>query len=152
MSESDELQTALSRYEVQLEIDQTHRLAQYCQLLWSWNERINLTRHMTYDQFVARDVVDSLALAELLDLRTRVLDVGTGGGVPGIVLRIVRPDLKISLCESVGKKARAVQAMVDELELSVRVHHVRVEELLQYKTFDSLVVRAVARLSRLLGG
>ena len=107
---------------------------------------------MTYDQFVARDVVDSLALAELLDLRTRVLDVGTGGGVPGIVLRIVRPDLKISLCESVGKKARAVQAMVDELELSVRVHHVRVEELLQYKTFDSLVVRAVARLSRLLGG
>ena len=151
MPEIDDLQTALTRCEVQLNLDQIQCLERYCQLLWSWNERINLTRHTTYGQFVARDVVDSLALADLLELRSRVLDVGTGGGVPGIVLRIVRPDLTIALCESVGKKVRAVQAMVEELDLSVRVHHARVEELLEYKTFDSLVVRAVAKLSRLLG-
>ena len=87
------------------------------------NEKINLTRHTDYEKFVARDVVDSLALEPFLDSGDAVLDVGTGGGVPGVVLAIVRPDLKVSLCDSVAKKAKAVAAIVEQLGLKMAVHH-----------------------------
>ena len=79
------------------------------QLLWEWNEKINLTRHTDYEKFVGRDLVDSLAFAEFLEQGEKVLDVGSGGGVPGVVLAIVRPDLKISLSDSVGKKAKVLE-------------------------------------------
>ena len=73
---------------------------------------MNLTRHTTLEKFVGRDVVDSYQLGKLLEQGERVLDVGTGGGVPGVVLAILRPDLSVSLCESTQKKARAVEAIV----------------------------------------
>jgi 16S rRNA (guanine527-N7)-methyltransferase len=130
--------------------EQIATLDRYRELLWSWNEKLNLTRHTTLEKFVARDVLDSLELAKLLDRRDRVLDVGTGGGVPGVILAIVRPDLRVSLCESTGKKARAVETIVHELGLAVPVYHTRAEEVLQVRSFDSLVVRAVATLARLL--
>ncbi len=126
------------------------RLDAYRELLWQWNQRINLTRHTTFARFVARDVVDSLALGELLQPGERVLDVGTGGGVPGVILAIVRPDLRISLCESTGKKARAVEDIVRQLDLDIRVHHARAEEVLEVHVLDTLVVRAVASLEKLL--
>ena len=84
-------------------------LERYCELLWEWNEKINLTRHTDYEKFVARDLVDSLAFAEFLEPGEKVLDVGSGGGVPGVVLAIVRPDLKVSLADSVGKKAKVLK-------------------------------------------
>jgi len=119
-------------------------------LLWQWNERMNLTRHTTLEKFVTRDVVDSLQLAELLDKGERVLDVGTGGGVPGVVLAIVRPDLKVSLSESTQKKAHAVEEMVAELGLPVRVYACRAEDVLEMSTFDTLVARALAPLAKVL--
>ena len=66
---------------------------------------MNLTRHTTMEKFVARDVVDSLQLAQLLEKGERVLDVGTGGGVPGVILAIARPDLKVSVCESTRQES-----------------------------------------------
>jgi 16S rRNA (guanine527-N7)-methyltransferase len=136
-----------------MEISHEHvrRLERYCGLLWEWNAKLNLTRHTDYEKFVGRDLVDSLAFAEYLTPREKVLDVGTGGGVPGVVLAIVRPDLSISLCESVGKRARAVEDIVALLGLDVPVYPVRVEELLSERRFDTLVVRAVAKLAKLLG-
>lgn len=125
-------------------------LDRYCRALWDWNTRLNLTRHTTYDKFVARDVIDSLALERLLESGDRVLDVGTGGGVPGVILAIVRPDLEVSLCESVAKKARAVEAIVAEAALALPVYHARAEEVLAAHHFDTLVVRAVAPLPKLL--
>ena len=62
-------------------------------------------------------MVDSYELSKLLEQGERVLDVGTGGGVPGIVLAILRPDLVVSLCDSTQKKARAVEAIVADLGL-----------------------------------
>ena len=79
-----------------------------------------------------------------------MLDVGTGGGVPGIVLAILRPDLSVSLSESTQKKARAVDAMVSELGLPVRVFPNRAEEVLEITTFDVLVARALAPLAKVL--
>jgi 16S rRNA (guanine527-N7)-methyltransferase len=80
-----------------------------------------------------------------------VLDVGTGGGVPGLVVAILRPDLLVSVCESTQKKARAVDAIVSEMGLAVRVFPSRAEEVLEITTFDTLVARALAPLAKTLG-
>jgi len=77
------LQAALDEQALSLPPEQVERLDQYCRLLWEWNSRLNLTRHTDYRKFVARDLIDSLAFAEFLSTGERVLDVGTGGGVPG---------------------------------------------------------------------
>jgi 16S rRNA (guanine527-N7)-methyltransferase len=133
-----------------LEPAQIELLDRYRELVWQWNEKMNLTRHTTIEKFVTRDVVDSLQLAQLLEPGERVLDVGTGGGVPGIILAIARPDLKVSLCESTQKKARAVEEMVAELSLPVRVYACRAEDVLEMSTFDTLVARALAPLAKVL--
>lgn len=140
------LDTALARYEVPLAEQQAESLTRYCQLLWAWNAKLNLTRHTDYDKFVSRDLVDSLQISHLLAPGRTVLDVGTGGGVPGIVLAIVRPDLRVSLCESVGKKALAVTDIVRALGLSLPVHHDRAEKVVERHKFDVLVARAVGPL------
>ncbi len=149
--ENDTLAAALAHHGIQLPEEQIAGLARYCRLLWDWNEKLNLTRHTDYERFVTRDVVDSQALEQFLDAGERVLDVGTGGGVPGIVLAILRPDLTVDLSESMAKKARATAAIVDALKLPLAVHHARAEQVLAQKSFDTLVVRAVAPLAKLIG-
>ncbi|MEX0939612.1 MAG: 16S rRNA (guanine(527)-N(7))-methyltransferase RsmG [Pirellulales bacterium] len=146
----DTIQAALTRHSVSLAADQAIELDRYARLLWEWNERLNLTRHTDYEKFVTRDIVDSLALAEHLPRGERVLDVGTGGGVPGVILAIVRPDLKLVACESTAKKYRAVADMIEKLGLPLPVYHARAEDLLETMTFDALIARAVAPLPKLL--
>lgn len=145
------LAVALARHGVRLPPGQIDLLDRYRALLWEWNRRMNLTRHTDYERFVARDVVDALAFSQCLAPGEDVLDVGTGGGVPGIVLAIVRPDISVSVCDSVAKKARAVEDIVRRLELPVGVYGQRAEKLLEEgHTFDTLAIRAVARLEKLL--
>jgi len=146
----ENLAVALARHQIELPPPQVALLQQYCGLLWDWNTKINLTRHTDYEKFVARDLVDSLAFAEFLQPKEKVLDVGTGGGVPGVVLAIVRSDLELALCESVGKKARVVADIVDRLGLKTPVVHARAEDLLVDHRYNTLVIRAVARLKKLL--
>lgn len=151
MSESvADLRVAIQKYSVELPGKQVDRLHAYCQLLWQWNEKINLTRHTDYDKFVSRDLIDSLAFSQFLQPKEKILDVGTGGGVPGIVLAIIRPDLRIWLAESVGKKARVVTDIVAQLRLKTPVHPGRAEDLLRRERFNSLAIRAVAPLAKLL--
>ncbi len=150
MNTDDTLAEALKRHGLELPADQVERLDKYCRLLWDWNTKLNLTRHTDYEKFVGRDVVDTLQLAAHVREGEEVLDVGTGGGVPGVVLAIVRPDLKVTLCDSVAKKARTVEAIVKELSLEVPVMPFRAEELLEDTRFDALVIRAVGPLWKLL--
>ena len=117
--ENDTLAAALSRSRIELADDQIDGLDGYRRLLWEWNQKLNLTRHTDYEKFVTRDVVDSQAFEQFLDAGERVLDVGTGGGVPGVVLAILRPDLTVELSESMAKKARAVEAIVSGLKLPI---------------------------------
>ena len=149
-AESDTLAPALARSGIELPDDQVALLEKYARLLWDWNEKINLTRHTTFDKFVTRDLVDSLWLEKFLDAGERVLDLGTGGGVPGIVLAIVRPDLEVSLSDSVAKKARVVEDIVKQLDLPIQVHHAAGQALFATHQYDTLVARAVAPLPKLL--
>ncbi len=145
-SADDTLHDALRRYDMELPDAQLALLERYCRLLWEWNEKLNLTRHADFDKFASRDVLDSVQLGGLIEPGEKVLDVGTGGGVPGVVLAIIRPDLQISLSESVGKKAQALKAIVRDLDLSTPVHHERAENVLGDFRFDALVARAVGPL------
>ena len=136
--------------------DSMHRLAAYAASLWSWNEKLNLTRHTDVEKFVSRDVGDAAAIAPHLARGERVLDVGTGGGVPGVLLAILRPDLRVELADSVAKKARAVAAILAEAGLDQPVHEGAAQALVARRPsgpdrFDTLVVRAVAPLVKLLG-
>jgi 16S rRNA (guanine527-N7)-methyltransferase len=149
---SDEtLAAALDRHGIEIAPPQIERLEHYCRLLWEWNEKLNLTRHTDYEKFVTRDLVDSLALAKQLEPGERLMDVGTGGGVPGVILAVVREDIEVTLCESVAKKARAITDIVRQLGLPVDVLHGRAEDLLgSGLRMNTLVIRAVARLRKLL--
>lgn len=144
------LAAAMARHEIELPDDQIERLALYCRALWDWNTKLNLTRHTDYEKFVGRDLVDSLLFARQLAECEKVLDVGTGGGVPGVVLAILRPDLDVSVCDSVGKKARAVADIVAQLDLCVPVYAQNVQLVLEQWRGDTLVARAVARLQKIL--
>jgi 16S rRNA (guanine527-N7)-methyltransferase len=149
-TQTDTLRDALTRHAIDLPDDQIELLDRYCRSLWSWNEKLNLTRHTDYEKFVTRDIVDSIALEPFIDSGDRVLDVGTGGGVPGIVLAIVRPDLELSLCDSMAKKAKVVETIVGEIGLNLPVHHGPAQELVAQQSFNTLVMRAVAPLSKIL--
>jgi 16S rRNA (guanine527-N7)-methyltransferase len=131
-------------------------LAAYAASLWAWNERLNLTRHTDVEKFVSRDVGDAVAIAAHLAAGERVLDVGTGGGAPGVLLAILRPDLRVELAESVAKKARAVAEILREIGRGLPVHAAAGQGLVAARgrgpdRFDTLVVRAVAPLVKLLG-
>ncbi len=144
------LAAALAQQGIALEPSQVELLDRYRAALWRWNEQINLTRHTTLEKFVGRDVVDSLELAKLIAPKRRVLDIGSGGGVPGVVMAICRPDLRMTLCESTQKKARVLESIVDELGLPAEAFGCRAEELLALRTFDVAVARAVAPLAKIL--
>jgi 16S rRNA (guanine527-N7)-methyltransferase len=146
----DEFLAALAKHRIELPAEQVEQLGQYCGLLWDWNAKLNLTRHTDYEKFVGRDVLDSLAFAPFLSPKEKVLDVGTGGGVPGVILAILRPDVTVWLCDSVGKKAEAVADIVARLGLNVPVIHGRAQDLLGPSVFNTLVARAVGPLKEML--
>jgi len=128
---------------------QWDKLARYCNLAWEWNTKINLTRHTTQELFVHRDLLDSYELSKLLRQGEEVLDVGTGGGVPGILLAILRPDLEVSLCDSVAKKAKVAEDIVQKLGIHVIVYPLSMNKVLEDQRYDSVVARGVGPLVRL---
>ena len=146
----DTLATALARHGVTLETEQIEQLDRYARQLWDWNTRINLTRHTDYERFVSRDLRDVLALSDLLETGEHVLDMGSGGGVPGIPLAIVRPDISVALCDSVAKKARVVGEIVTALGLDIPVHNLRAEQVVEEHDVDTIVARAVGPLEKIL--
>lgn len=132
--------------------DQRARLARLEQCFREWNSRINLVSRKDMDAFVLHHLVHSLALSKWVAFKpeARVLDVGTGGGLPGMPLAILYPKARFFLCDSITKKARAVEAMVAELGLgNVAVVNKRAEKL--ESRWDFILGRAVTSLPVFLG-
>ncbi len=117
-----------------------------------WNSRINLVSRKDMEHFVLHHLVHSLALTKWIQFPsgTRILDVGTGGGLPGMPLAICYPESEFFLCDSITKKAKAVDEMRATLNVeNVQVVNKRAEKL--ESTWDFILGRAVASLPRFLG-
>ena len=124
------------------------KLLAFRDLLLKWNRTYNLTALRDPQQVISHHLLDALAILPHVGAGP-LLDVGSGGGLPGIPLAIARPDLSVTLVDTVQKKATFLQQAAIELELkSVAVHHARVEEMRgQYAQISS---RAFAELARFI--
>lgn len=121
------------------------RLGRYHDLLLTWSRRINLTRVTRAEEVIDRHFIDCLAVAPRLAAGSTLLDVGSGAGFPGAVVAIARPDVLVTLCESVGKKVAFLRALIHHLGLRCAVVDARSETLVRAgRTFDAVVSRAVA--------
>ena len=97
MSLDPDFVAALEKQSVELDPAVAQRLQDYAQCMWEFNEQLNLTRHTTWELFVSRDLRDCLQLANLILPGEEVLDLGSGNGIPGIPLSILRSDVDVSL-------------------------------------------------------
>ena len=131
---------------------QVERLLDYLALLIKWNATYNLTAVRDPSQMVVQHLLDSLAAVPAFNAARRVLDVGSGGGLPGMVLAIwaqqARPDMHIAMIDTVHKKTAFLIQVKAELGLAnVTVHTGRVEELQVAEPYDVITSRAFADLS-----
>ena len=141
----------LEKLGITLTSDQINKLAKFYQLLVTWNEKINLTTIIKEEEVYLKHFYDSLTLIKVVDLRQplTVLDVGTGAGFPGIVLKIVFPNLKITLLDSLTKRINYLNEVIKELDLhDIETVCSRCEDYtkINREKYDLVVARAVSHL------
>ena len=123
------------------------QLLGFIKLIEKWNKAYNLTAIRNREDMVRLHVLDSLAIVPFIEGK-RVIDIGTGAGLPGIPLAIYLPEIEFTLLDSNAKKTRFVQQAILELKLkNVSVCHNRVEQYHPEKGFDTVITRAFAGLS-----
>ncbi len=152
----ERLQAGLERLGVAADGVTLDRLARYHALLTEWNARIDLTAVLDPEEMVDRHYLDSaapLALG-LIPQGARVIDVGTGAGLPGIPLCILRPDLRVTLLDAQRKRVTFLQAAIEALDLPAQAVHMRAEDAARdearREAYDVAVSRAVAATPTLL--
>jgi len=122
------------------------------ELYQDWNSKVNVISRQDIDTLYERHVLHSLGIAKVMQFKsgTSVLDVGTGGGFPGIPLAIMFPDTQFHLVDSIGKKIRVVQEIANALDLkNVKAEQIRAERL--EDTYEFVVSRAVTRITPFVG-
>ena len=142
MTPQARLQAGLQALNLPLSATVQEQLLQFVQLLIKWNRVYNLTSVRKPDDIIVRHILDSLVVVPYLEAQ-RVLDVGTGAGLPGIPLSLACPDTQFVLLDSNNKKVRFVRQAVAELGLdNVTVEQTRVEDYRPGQPFDAVVSRA----------
>ncbi|MBP3841202.1 MAG: 16S rRNA (guanine(527)-N(7))-methyltransferase RsmG [Bacilli bacterium] len=131
---------------------QINQLEEYYKLLIEWNNNINLTRITEEKDVYLKHFYDSLTIRKVvnLDKYSTLLDFGTGAGFPGMVLKIMYPNLKITLVDSLQKRINFLNEVIKKLDLKdIETIHERIENI-KDKHYDIITTRAVANLSKLL--
>ncbi|MBP7370894.1 MAG: 16S rRNA (guanine(527)-N(7))-methyltransferase RsmG [Arenimonas sp.] len=143
-----ELSTGLEA--LSLSTDFSHPLLNYLDLLVRWNKAYNLTAIRDPREMLTKHLLDSLAMHTYFT-QPNLADLGTGAGLPGIPLAIIRPEAQISLVESNGKKTRFLREAVRHLSLkNVQVYESRAESLHQPEHYQAITARAMDRLAGIL--
>ena len=144
------LLTGLETLNISLEEHKIEQLLAFVQLLEKWNKAYNLTAIRNKAAMIGLHLLDSLAVAPYIQ-GPRIIDIGTGAGLPGIPLAIYYPELQFTLLDSNAKKTRFVQQAILELGLkNVTVSHTRVEQYEPEQNFDTVITRAFASLPDIL--
>ena len=147
------LAQGLIELNIELTLEQQQRILQYVALLNKWNKVYNLTAVREPERMIGLHILDSLAVLPYLNHAQRVLDVGTGGGLPGIALAIARADVHVTMLDSLQKKTTFVRQAIGELLLTnAAVVCERVEQFKPVEKFDVVISRAFANLSDFVNG
>ncbi len=139
---------------ISLTKDQLNKLNQFYDLLIEWNQKINLTRITLKEDVYLKHFYDSLTIFKVINLYEveTLCDIGTGAGFPGLLLKIVFPNLKITLIDSLQKRVNYLNELISKLSLeNIVAYHVRGEDYarLNYEKFDIVTARAVSNLELL---
>jgi len=141
----------LQKLNIEITEDQLQKLNKFYELLVEWNEKINLTRITEKEDVYLKHFYDSLTITKVIDL-TKVetlCDIGTGAGFPGVVLKIMYPNLKITLVDALQKRVNYLNEIIKKLDLKdIEALHVRGEDLKE--KYDVVTSRAVANIEKLL--
>lgn len=135
------------KYFTDLSEEQIEQFSKLERLYKDWNNQINVISRKDIDELYIKHVLHSLGIAKVQRFKpgAKILDVGTGGGFPGIPLAILFPDTEFYLVDSIGKKIKVVKAVAEELSLkNVKAEHIRAEKV--KGEFDFIVSRAVTRM------
>lgn len=154
MNEQNDIWPTLQRWLPELSAETWDQLQQYTGLMREWNDKVNLVSRKNMDAFEVRHLAHCLAATTFLKLmkRATVLDVGTGGGLPGIPMAICYPQAQFTLVDSIAKKVAVVEDIAKRMGLrNVRVLRARAEELPRKKTYDFVTGRAVTTLPKFHG-
>ncbi|WP_299156811.1 16S rRNA (guanine(527)-N(7))-methyltransferase RsmG [uncultured Tenacibaculum sp.] len=142
----------IKKYFSNLTETQLEQFSKLQDLYEDWNLKINVVSRKDIDELYLRHVLHSLGIAKVMQFKpgAKVMDVGTGGGFPGIPLAILFPETQFHLVDSIGKKIKVVNEVVEGLGLeNVKTTHGRVEEVKD--TYDFIVSRAVAQMETFVG-
>ncbi|KLU14737.1 MULTISPECIES: 16S rRNA (guanine(527)-N(7))-methyltransferase RsmG [Xenorhabdus] len=146
----NKLESLLAKTDITLSLPQKQQLVAYVDMLNKWNKAYNLTSVRDPEQMLVRHIMDSIVVNPFLR-GTRFIDVGTGPGLPGIPLAIVRPDSHFTLLDSLGKRVRFLRQVQHELGLNnIEPVQSRVEEFIPEPLFDGVISRAFASLQDML--
>lgn len=144
---ADELARGADELGVALDADKQRQLLAYLALLIKWNKAYNLTAVRDPDEMVSRHLLDSLSIVPYAEAGDNWLDVGSGGGMPGVPLAIMFPERAFTLLDSNGKKTRFLTQVKLELKLAnLEVVHARVEQFQPSIAFDGITSRAFSSL------
>lgn len=155
MKASELLKSGAGELGVELSEEQIELFIIYLSQLKLWNEKINLTAVRTDRDIILKHFIDSIVPAQHIYGNASLLDIGSGGGFPGVPLKIVRPDLDVTLVESSGKKVSFLKDLIRKLDLKgIKALSARAEDArngVPRQSFDCVITRAVGSVKHVLG-